>query len=120
MKTFDHSIYKVLVNFNWKFILLNMKFDMKMYYFSNMFVLTKSLELVFEKSNQLNIWTWNIIKNKTFDIKNLTKNIMDLLVIVMIDHSMWTDNQIYHHLGTKSYGSLAIIHYSIMFMHTMC
>lgn len=66
--------------------------------------MSKTLELVFEKSIHLNIWIWNIIKNKTFDINNLTKNFMGLLIIVMINQSMWVDNQIYHHLGTKSYG----------------
>lgn len=66
--------------------------------------MSKTLELVFEKSIHLNIWIWNIIKNKTFDINNLTKNFMGLLVIMMINQSMWADNQIYHHLGTKSYG----------------
>jgi hypothetical protein len=59
-----------------------------------MFVLSKILELVFEKSNHENILIWNIIKTKTFDINNLTKKIMDLLMIVMIDQSMWADNQI--------------------------
>jgi len=59
-----------------------------------MFVLSKILELVFEKSNHENILIWNIIKTKTFDINNLTKKIMDLLMIVMIDQSMWVDNQI--------------------------
>jgi hypothetical protein len=46
MKTFDHSIYKILSISIENFILLNMKFDMKTYYFSNMFVLCKTLELV--------------------------------------------------------------------------
>ncbi len=69
-----------------------------------MFVLPKTLGLVFGKSNHLNIYIWNIIKGKTFDINNLTKKFMDLLVIMMIDQSMWANNQIYRHLGTKSYG----------------
>jgi hypothetical protein len=42
-----------------------------------MFILSKTLELVFEKSIHLNIWIWNIIKKKTFDVNNLTKNFMD-------------------------------------------
>jgi hypothetical protein len=53
-----------------------------------MFVLPKTLGLVFGKSNHLNIYIWNIIKGKTFDINNLTKKFMDLLVIMMIDQSM--------------------------------
>jgi len=69
-----------------------------------MFVLSKTLGLVFGKSKHLNILIWNIIKGKTFDINNLTKTFMDLLVIMMIDQSMWANNQIYHHLGIKSYG----------------